>query len=134
MYKLQALQLRYAFLLRAVLLLVGLHSILLGMTIYFFTIPFYQIFFATEPGNIFFVKQSGVFLFLIGLFYLLPLAEAKNNFFAIGLVIFSKITAVIFLLGSASLTPAPAMIHLAALGDGLMAAALFVLCLLYYKR
>ena len=68
----QFLNSRSSFLLRTILLLVGVHSILLGMAILFFTIPFYQFFFAIDPENFFFVKQSGIFLFLIGLFYLIP--------------------------------------------------------------
>ena len=50
--------------------LIGLHSIALGIVIYFYTDFFYQKFFSASVENIFFVRQSGVFLFLAGFFYL----------------------------------------------------------------
>lgn len=110
--------------LRITLLFVGVHSILLGCSIYFFTAPFYQLFFSVEPDNIFFIKQSGLFLFLIGLFYLVPVIDLPRYQIIIYLVILSKIAAVIFLVRNAYLTPSPTMIYLAAVGDGIMATAL----------
>lgn len=114
--------------------LVGLHSIILGLTIYFATVPFYHFFFEVEPANPFFVKQSGVFLFLIGLFYLAPLVDFEKHNNLILLIVFSKITAVLFLLINDHLTPAPSMILLAAAGDALMAAAISLLIFLCYKK
>jgi hypothetical protein len=64
--------------LRVTLFLVGLHSVILGGTIYFFTVPFHQFFFSVDPDNFFFIKQSGVFLFLAGLFYLVPVKDIKR--------------------------------------------------------
>jgi len=104
------------------------------MTIYFFTIPFYHFFFAIDPDNFFFFKQSGLFLFLIGLFYLIPFFDLQNSLIAIVLTIFSKITAVFFLIANSSLTPAPSIIHLAAFGDGLMATAIVIFSLKYYRK
>ena len=99
---------------------VGLHSIILGFVIYFFTDFFYQQFFSATVENIFFVRQSGVFLFLAGLFYLYPLIDLKNLYNLVLLVIFSKFTAVYFLVANAKITLSPAMIYLAAFFDGLM--------------
>jgi len=109
-----------------ILSLVGIHSILLGLSIYFFTEIFYKVFFAAKIENFFFVRQSGIFLFLIGLFYLYPLFNLKNLYSLILLVIFSKTVAVLFLITNAQLTTAPAMIYLAAFFDGLMGAVLTV--------
>ena len=109
-----------------ILSLVGAHSVLLGLSIYFFTEIFYKIFFAADIENFFFVRQSGIFLFLIGLFYLYPLLNLKKLYSLILLVIFSKTVAVLFLISNAQLTPAPAMIYLAAFFDGLMGAVLTV--------
>jgi hypothetical protein len=120
--------------LRVILFLVGLHSVILGGAIYFFTVPFHQFFFSVDPDNFFFIKQSGVFLFLAGLFYLIPIKDLKRFNLLIVLVVFSKVTAVAFLLRNAHLTPAPPMVYLAALGDGLMAAAISILALLWYKN
>jgi hypothetical protein len=121
-------------LLRTTLFLVGLHSVMLGGLIYFFTVPFYQFFFSVDPDNLFFIKQSGVFLFLIGLFYLIPAIDMKRYKLLIALIILSKATAVIFLLKNAHLTLSPLMIYLAALGDGSMAIILSVITLLWYKN
>ena len=120
--------------LRIVLFLVGLHSLVLGGTVYFFTVPFHQFFFSVDPDNFFFIKQSGVFLFLAGLFYLIPAMDIKRFKLLIVLVVFSKVTAVAFLLRNAYLTPSPPMVYLAALGDGLMAAVLSLLAFLWYKK
>ena len=103
------------------LFLVGMHSILLGLIVYFFTDFFYRVFFASSVENIFFVRQSGIFLFLAGLFYLYPLINLKKFHNIIFLVIFSKLTAVYFLVANAKFTVAPFMIYLAAFFDGLMA-------------
>ena len=108
-------------LLRVVLFLVGIHSILLGTTIYFFTTPFYQLFFSVDPDNFFFIKQAGIFLFLAGLFYLVPVWDMNRYKPIIYLVVISKTIAVLFLITNASLSPSPLMIYLAALGDGSMA-------------
>jgi hypothetical protein len=120
--------------LRVTLFLVGLHSVILGGMIYFFTVPFHQFFFSVDPDNFFFIKQSGVFLFLAGLFYLVPVKDIKRFKLLIVLVVFSKVTAVAFLLINAHLTPSPPMVYLVALGDGLMATALSLLALIWYKN
>ena len=107
-----------------IVFLVGMHSILLGLTVYFFTDFFYKVFFNTSVENIFFVRQSGTFLFLAGLFYLYPLLNLKELSNLILLVIFSKVVAVFFLVSNAVFTTAPVMIYLAAFFDGLMAVVL----------
>jgi hypothetical protein len=94
-------------LLRVTLLLVGVHSVMFGVTIYFFTVTFYQFFFSVDPDNYFFVKQSGLFMFLMGLFYLIPVKNIKHYKLLIALVVFSKVTAVAFLLKNAHLTGSP---------------------------
>ena len=86
-----------------------------------------------SPIILFFVKQSGVFLFLIGLFYFSPLVDFERHRTLILLIVFSKLTAVIFLLINDHLTPKPSMILLAAAIDALMAAAISLLIFLCYK-
>jgi hypothetical protein len=73
-------------------------------------------------------------MFLMGLFYLIPAKNIKHYKLLIALVVFSKVTAVAFLLKNAHLTPSPSVIYLAALGDGLMVTAISVLALLCYKN
>ena len=100
---------------------IGMHSIFLGIFIYFFTDIFYRQFFAASVQNPFFVRQSGVFLFLAGFFYLFPLLNLKIHYNLILLVIFSKVVAVYFLIANAQFTHTPSMIYLAAFFDGVMA-------------
>ena len=111
-------------LLFGIVFLVGLHSVFFGVFIYFFTNDFYGLFFSGAIENIFFVRQVGIFLFLSGLFYLFPLLDLKKYNPLILLTIASKATAVVFLLTNATITSAPAMVQLAAFGDGSMAVAL----------
>ena len=100
---------------------VSLHSFFLGFFIYFFTGLFYELFFSQAVNNIFFVRQSGLFLMLSGLFYLFPIVDLRTNGKFIPLIIVSKCVAVIFLLTNARFTPEPTLLFLAALGDGIMA-------------
>ena len=120
-------------LLRLTLFLIGLHSVILGGVIYFFTVPFYQFFFSVDPDNFFFIKQSGLFLLLLGGGYLVPLMDMKRYNLIIVLTIFSKVAAVVFLVRNAQLAQSPLMIYLAALGDGSMAMILSLLTLFWYR-
>ncbi|MFC1844379.1 hypothetical protein ACFLZ5_06270 [Thermodesulfobacteriota bacterium] len=117
-----------------ILFFVGIHSIMLGFIIYFFTDFFYQIFFSATVENIFFVRQSGVFLFLAGFFYLYPLIDLQKLYNMILLVIFSKFIAVYFLVANAKFTLSPDMIYLAALFDGLMGFFLIFIYLNFRKN
>jgi hypothetical protein len=113
---------------------VGLHSIFLGIFIYFFTDIFYREFFAASVENLFFVRQSGVFLFLAGFFYLFPLLNLKVHYNLLLVVVFSKVVAVLFLVSNANYTQAPLMIYLAALFDGLMGLLLVYTYVLLKKQ
>ena len=115
-------------------LLVGVHSLLLGVFIYFMTDFFYKLFFSTQVVNLFFVKQSGLFLFLSGLFYLVPLTNLEKLSRVTIVTIISKILAVLFLFSNASLTPSPLMIYLAGLGDACMVVALLVTYVMFIKE
>ena len=113
---------------------VGMHSIFLGIFIYFFTDIFYRQFFAASVQNPFFVRQSGVFLFLAGFFYLFPLLNLKIHYNLILVVIFSKVVAVYFLITNAQFTHSPSMIYLAAFFDGVMALLLVYTYTLFKKH
>jgi len=114
-------------------LAIGLHSILLGGFIYFFTESFYRFFFAASPENLFFVRQSGVFLFLLGVAYTFPLIRLEQRIYLVKFIIFTKTIAVLFLLVNADLTRSPKAIYLAALGDGIMVIVLFSLLFAHLK-
>ncbi|MDH3349211.1 MAG: hypothetical protein OEM02_14060 [Desulfobulbaceae bacterium] len=110
---------------------IGLHSMLLGIFIYFFTEKFYNLFFSLSPQNIFFVRQSGVFLFLLGVVYTFPLIRLNQRIYLIKYIIFTKCIAIIFLLINAKISMSPEAIYLAALGDGIMVFVLFSLLFTY---
>jgi hypothetical protein len=112
--------------LHVVVLLVGVHSLILGAWIYFGTGGFYRLFFATEVENFFFVKQAGLFLFCLGLFYLWPVVDIKKHQGAIVVAVLTKVLAVAFLLSNARLTAAPATIVLVAVIDGVLGALLAI--------
>ena len=114
--------------------LVGMHSIFLGIFIYFFTDIFYREFFHAAVENLFFVRQSGVFLFIAGFFYLFPLLNLKIHYNLILLVIFSKVVAVLFLISNAQFSLSPLMIYLAAFFDGIMALLLVYTYILFRKH
>jgi len=121
-------------LLYACILFVGLHSILLGLFIYIFTPTFYDLFFSAPPENIFFVRQSGVFLFCLGVYYLLPLLNFKYLYNMVLFTVFTKIVAVLFLVANASLTLSPPAIYAAALADGIMATILIIVLFSHKKN
>ena len=120
--------------LKIVVFCVGVHSVILGAVIYFFTDSFYQLLLREPIINTFFVRQSGVFLFLAGLFYLFPLTNIHSYHQLIFLTIVSKVLAVVFLTTNAHLTPFPLMIFLTAVSDGSMAIALSIPYFLCLKR
>jgi hypothetical protein len=108
------------------ILFVGVHSLALGTYIFLFTESFYYFFFGTRVVNFFFVQQAGLFLFCLGMFYLVPLADLERNHRLIDIIIITKIMAVLFLLCNSRLVPRPEIIFLAAVGDGVMAILLII--------
>ena len=106
--------------------LVGLHSLALGSFIFFFTEYFYQLFFGVKIENFFFVKQSGLFLFCIGLFYFAPLEDLRRSRNHVIAMIGTKIMAVLFLVSNSWLVARPEMTLLAAGIDGIMAILLII--------
>jgi len=122
--------LRSVRILTLLVLLVALHSLLLGIFIYFFTDFFYQFFFHAPPENIFYVRQAGLFLFCLGLFYVSIPGNIKQRHPLVMVLISTKVLAVIFLISNARFTSEPTMILLAATADGSMA---FLLAFFYRK-
>lgn len=106
------------------ILLVAVHSLVLGAFIFFCTEIFYSFFFQSEVESFFYVKQAGLFLFCLGLFYLVPLADLAKNHRAIDIIIVTKLLAVLFLIMHTHMTPRPVIILLAAVIDACMAAML----------
>ncbi|HUH64872.1 MAG TPA: hypothetical protein VLZ07_00435 [Syntrophales bacterium] len=111
-------------------LLVGLHSLLIGVFIFFFTELFYRLFLAADIENFFFVRQAGLFLFCLGLFNLAILKAINKFYYFVKVIIATKIFAFLFLATHAHLAAWPTVIMLAAVGDGAMAVVLLYL----YRR
>jgi hypothetical protein len=105
---------------RILITLIGLHSVGLGGLM--LVQPRWVIGLMGFTGEIpvFFPSQSGIFLVILGLSYLLALAEPAF----IKIILLSKIGAVIFLVVHAALLGAPPIIWAAAAGDGAMLAVL----------
>jgi len=116
--------------LSVLVLLIGLHSLFLGIFIFFFTELFYDLFFSAEIENFFFVLQAGLFLFCLGLFNLAILRDMKRYYYFVKVIIATKALAFLFLVSHAHLAAWPPIIFAAAVGDGLMALAL----IFFYRR
>lgn len=103
------------------LIVTSLHSLLLGVYIFIQTERFYKFFFGVAVDNLFFVKQAGLFLFCIGLFYLVPLINLKTHHRILDIIVLTKILAVLFLLTHYALVPQTGAIFIAALIDAMLA-------------
>jgi len=116
--------------LSVLVLLIGLHSLFLGIFIFFFTELFYDLFFLAEIDNFFFVRQAGLFLFCLGLFNLAIIVEMKRYYYFVKVIIATKALAFLFLISHAHFAAWPPIIYAAAVGDGLMA----VVLIFFYRR
>lgn len=115
------------------ILLVAIHSVLLGVIIFLFTEPFYKFFFGAKVENFFFVRQSGLFLLCLGLFYVIPLLDLPRYSPLVIVIIITKVFAVVFLGLHAQHVPRPGAIILAALIDGTMAICLAWLFIMFKR-
>jgi hypothetical protein len=111
-------------------LLIGLHSLFLGIFIFFFTELFYRLFFSANIENFFYVRQAGLFLFCLGLFNLAILKDMKRYYYFVKVIIATKALAFLFLVSHAHLAAWPPIIFAAAVGDGVMALVL----IFFYRR
>jgi hypothetical protein len=116
--------------LSVLVLLTGLHSLFIGIFIFFFTELFYRLFFSAEIENFFFVRQAGLFLFCLGLFNLAILKDMNRHFYFVKVIIATKALAFLFLVSHAHLAAWPPIIYAASVGDGFMALVL----IFFYRR
>jgi len=116
------------------LFLISLHSTLLGIFIFIMPNFFHNLFFSAQAENIFFVRQAGLFLFLLGIFYGFPLINLDKFSKITGVTIFTKICAVLFLFTNAGLTPSPLIIYLTGFVDGCMATALLTTYVMFQRE
>ena len=105
---------------RWLVVLIALHSLAVGVALMFFTDWSVTLGGWARAEPRFFAQQAGVFHVVVALGYLLEYLRYRG----IGLLVLAKSFAVVFLLSIAILgSDAPWVVPIAALGDGLMAAA-----------
>ena len=100
-------------LLRLVVLLVGVHSLLLGLTMLVAPLAFTSFVGFPPAGSAFFPAQAGAFLVALGVCYLLALGNRS----LIWTILVSKGVAVVFLFTQALFLGAPPSVLAAGLGD-----------------
>ncbi len=108
--------------LRLVLGIASIHSVALGVAIYFFTRPLLTLTGFIEQIDPFYPRQSGVFLVAFGVGYGLASRDPQRHRGLVVLTILSKTLAVVFLLSEAVLFQAPRSVWAAAVLDGAFAA------------
>jgi hypothetical protein len=113
--------------LKGVVLLVSMHSLVLGMIMLLFPRSFPHIFGFPASSGIFWQSQSGIFLMVLGIVYFMAYREAERSRTLVKLLVLSKGLAVLFLLTHWLFLAAPDSIALAAVGDGVMGACVGVL-------
>jgi len=100
-------------------LLVGLHSVLLGIAFLAAPRALSEHFGLATGGSAFFPSQSGVFLLVLGVCYLLALRDGS----LLVVLVLSKTAAVLFLLVHVVLLDGPPILWAVAGGDAAMLAA-----------
>lgn len=105
-------------LLGGLVLLIGVHSCILGILMLLAPRFMLGLLGFSPDTPIFFPSQSGIFLLILGICYLLALADAS----LLKVILISKAFAVVFLVAHA-VCSAPPTIWAAALGDAAMLAA-----------
>ncbi|NCO37421.1 MAG: hypothetical protein COZ06_27455 [Armatimonadetes bacterium CG_4_10_14_3_um_filter_66_18] len=109
-------------LLRGLILLIGVHSCLLGVGMLFVPRVMLRTFGFGEQTSLFFPSQSGVFLLIIGVLHLRALV--KPSF--VEVIVVSKALAVLFLAVHAVFLGVPPIIWAAGAGDAAMPAAVII--------
>ena len=105
--------------LRLVILLVGLHSVVLGVAFLLAPVRLARLAGFPELRAAFFVSQSGIFLLVLGICYLLALRDRS----LVVVILVSKTLAVLFLLTHVVFLNGPPVLWLLAAGDALMLSA-----------
>jgi hypothetical protein len=107
---------------RLLIALIGLHSLALGLLM--LAVPRFMLRLLGFTGDIpiFFPSQSGIFLLVLGICYLIALREPAF----VKVILISKAGAVLFLVAHAAFLHAPTIIWAAAGGDATMFTALAI--------
>lgn len=109
--------------LRWLILLVGAHSCILGLAMLFATRLMVETLGFAASVPIFFPSQSGIFMLILGVFYLRAIADPAF----VWTILVSKSLAVAFLLVHVLFLDAPPIIWAAGAGDAAMLAAVAIM-------
>ena len=107
---------------RTLIILIALHSIIVGVMLLFF--PEWAVQFAGWSGAdpIFFIRQAGVFHFVLAAGYLVEYSRTQT----ITLLLIAKTTAFVFLVGGSVLGDTPWSVWFSGVADGAMALVAFL--------
>ena len=107
---------------RALIILIALHSIIVGVMLLFFAE--WAVEFAGWAGAdpIFFIWQAGAFHFVLAAGYLVEYSRTKT----ISLLLIAKTTAFVFLIGGSLLVETPWSVWFSGFADGAMALTAFL--------
>ena len=120
------LNIRWHEYLKFAIILISLHSLLLGITMLFFPLSFTEFFGFKSTETFFWQSQSGIFLIVLAIAYFLAYKELDRSRVLVHFIVLSKVLAVVFLMVHFVFLKAPYSIGLAAAGDALMG-----LCVLF---
>ncbi len=114
----------------------SLHSIVLGIAVYFLTnyLLVLQELYPSGNGSLFYPRQAGVFLVILGIAYALAAGNPDRRKSMVFLSIFSKAIAILFLFTEIVVRGAPPVIIAAGVGDALFGIVALCLTLMYYRE
>ena len=107
---------------RALIILIALHSIIVGVMLLFFAEWAIQFAGWSGADPIFFIWQAGIFHFVLAAGYLVEYSRTKT----ISLLLIAKTTAFVFLIGGSLLVDTPWSVWFSGLADGAMALTAFL--------
>jgi hypothetical protein len=108
---------------RTLVVLIALHSLVVGLFLTFATDWGARFGGFPSPVPLFFPRQAGAFHFVVATIYLVEYFRYRG----VGLLVLTKSIAVVFLFLTAALDSVPWVVPLSGVGDGLMAVAVVLL-------
>jgi hypothetical protein len=108
---------------RALVVLIALHSFVVGLFLTFATDWGARFGGFPSPVPLFFPRQAGAFHFVVAAIYLVEYFRYRG----VGLLVMTKSIAVVFLFLTTALDSVPWLVPLSGAGDGLMAVAVVLL-------
>jgi hypothetical protein len=108
---------------RALVVLIALHSFVVGLFLTFATDWGSRFGGFPSPLPVFFPRQAGAFHFVVAAIYLVEYLHYRG----VGLLVMTKAMAVVFLFLTAAFDSVPRVVPLSGIADGLMAVAVVLL-------